>query len=86
MKEDDTAFRNSYKPIIMNHKLQHLEKNKLPNNQWILAKDMNKNKIKELSQKYTHRYKTNLNRQIINIIYMAGLSMYLKSLCISQQD
>lgn len=86
MKEDETAFRNSYKPIIMNHKLQHLEKNKLSNNQWILAKDMNKNKIKELSQKYTHRYKTTLNRQILNIIYMAGLSMYLKSLCISQQD
>ena len=30
MKEDETAFRNSYKPIIVNHKLQHLEKNKLP--------------------------------------------------------
>ena len=28
MKENETAFRNSYKPIITNHKLQHLEKNK----------------------------------------------------------
>ena len=86
MKENETAFRNSYKPIIMNHKLQHLEKNNVANNQWIFAKDIDKNKIKELSQKYAHRYKTNLNRQSLNILYMAGLSMYLESVRISQQD
>jgi len=87
MKEDETAFRNSYKPIIVNHKLQHLEKNKLATNQWIFAKDLDNNKIKELSQKYAHRYKSNLkNRQLLNILYMAGLSMYLESLRISQQD
>ena len=86
MKEDETAFRNSYKPIIMNHKLQHLEKNNVANNQWIFAKDIDKNKIKELSQKYAHRYKTNLNRQSLNILCMAGLSMYLESVRISQQD
>jgi hypothetical protein len=85
MKEDETAFRNSYKPIIMNHKLQHLENNKLANNQWILAKDMDKNKIKELSRKYIHRYKDNLNRLQLNIIYMAGLFKYFESLRISQQ-
>jgi hypothetical protein len=86
MKEDETAFKNSYKPLIQNHKLQSFEKNKIDNNQWILAKDLDKNKIKELSQKYTHVYKTNLNRQLLNIIYMAGLSMYLESIRISQQD
>jgi hypothetical protein len=86
MKENETAFRNSYKAMIMNHKLQHLEKNKLPNNQWILAKDLNKNKIKELSRKYTYVYKDNLNRQLLNIIYMAGMCMYLESIRVSQQD
>ena len=86
MKENETAFRNIYKPIITNHKLQHLEKNKLPNNQWIFAKDLDNNKIKELSQKYTHRYKNNLNRQQLNHIYIAGLLMYFESLRISQQD
>ena len=86
IKEDETAFRNSYKPIIENYKLQHLEKNKTPNSQWIFAKDIDKNKIKELSQKYTHRYKGNLNRQQLNIIYMAGLLKYFESLRILQQD
>ena len=86
MKEDETAFRNSYKAIIMNHKLQHLEKNKTPNNQWILAKDMNKNKIKELSQKYARKYKNKLGRQQLNAIYMTGLLMYFNLLLDSQQD
>jgi hypothetical protein len=65
--------------------LQHLEKNNSFNNQWIFAKDF-KNKIKEISQKYAHRYKANLNRQQLNIIYMAGLFKYFESLRISQQD
>ena len=84
IKIDETAFRNSYKPVLIN-KIHYLEKNNLSATEWILPKDLDKNKIKELSRKYTQRYTTKLNREQLNILYMAGFFRYCESLR-SQQN
>ena len=84
--KDEKAFRNSYKPMIINKPLQYLEKNELDNtstNQWIFPANLNKNKIKELSKQHTVKYKNNVDRQLIDILYLTGFLMYIKSLFIS---
>jgi hypothetical protein len=84
--KDEKAFRNSYKPMIINKPLQYLEKNELDNtstNQWIFPANLNKNKIKELSKQHTVKYKNNVDRQLLDILYLTGFFMYIKSLFIS---
>jgi hypothetical protein len=86
IKKDETAFRNSYKPIIMDNPLQYLEKDDILNkynNQWIFPEKLDKNKIKELSKQHTLRYMNNINRKKLDIIYLAGFLMYIESLFIS---
>ena len=89
MKENETSFRNSYKPIIAKYKLKDLDKNNLSNesnNQWIFAKELDDNKIIELSEKYTRKYKNKIGRQQLNILYKSGALLYFNSLLDSQQD
>ena len=84
--KDETAFRNSFKPIIINHKLQYLEKSDIlnnPKNQWIFPENLDKNKIKELSKQYTLKYKNKFNRQQLDILYLTGFLRYIESLLIS---
>lgn len=86
VKKDEKAFRNSYKPMIINKPLQYLEKNELyntSNNQWIFPANLDKNKIKELSKQHTLRYMNNVNRQKLDFIYWAGFLLYIKSIFIS---
>jgi hypothetical protein len=86
IKKDEKAFRNSYKPIIINKPLQYLEKNELDNtsnNQWIFPANLNKNKIKELSKQHTVKYKNTVDIQLLDILYLTGFLMYINSLFIS---
>ena len=85
-KEDETAFRNSYKSIIINKPLPYLEKSDIhnkSNNQRIFPANLDKNKIKELAKQYTLKSKNRTNRQQLNVIYLAGFLRYIESLFIS---
>jgi len=86
IKKDETAFRNSYKSIIINKPLPYLEKSEIHNKsskQWIFPANLDKNKIKELAKQYTLKSKNRINRQLLNVIYLAGVLRYIESLFIS---
>jgi hypothetical protein len=84
IKKDETAFKNSYKSIIMNNKLQYLENNdRLLNHQWIFPTKLDKKKIKELSKHYTMNCKNKGRRQLLDILYLSGFLRYIESLFIS---
>lgn len=89
MKQNETSFRNSYKPIITNKKLKDLDKSnfsKKSKNEWILAKNLDNEKINNLSEKYTNKYKNNLSRQQLNGLYVSGLLNFFNSFPLSQRD
>jgi hypothetical protein len=82
IKKDEKAFRNSYKPIITNKPLHLLDKSEIVNNpinHWIFPENLDKKKIKKLSKYYGLKY----NRQQLDILYLTGFLLYIKSLLIS---